>query len=419
MNQDQLELPAHLNARHQHTYDAIFRYPAAHNLEWHNVRSLLEAVAVVAEGHNGTLKVTRNGQTMVLHVPKNKDITAVDDLPAIRRFLEQSAETSTPAPIAAGVHLLVVIDHHEAKIYRTLLDGSVPQQLVPYDPHGFGRHLRSENPETAGKREPERKSYYEAIINTLRGADEILILGSGTGESSAMAHLLAELKHNHGDVAHHVVGSIVVDEHHLTEGQALAQRGNSSRQSVVKSVGPSLSDGPAGSFSHARRALTLSRHTGFVKCASKPASRDRHRSSSSSYPESATKREPLRPVSWRRCEASSRPPMTGMLMSHITTSGGCSTARASVSWPSYAVLTSWPSRRSNIAMQSAASRLSSTTRIRRVSVVIFVLYSELNRGRCHHPAPQQKSRRDGRPQGIHHAGLPVNEPPVSRELPFN
>ena len=93
---------------------------------------------------------------------------------------------------------------------------------MPYDPHGFGRHLRSENPETDGKRQPERKSYYEAIAATLRGADEILIFGSGTGESSAMEQLLAELKHNHGDVAQHIVGSIVVDEHHLTEGQALA-----------------------------------------------------------------------------------------------------------------------------------------------------------------------------------------------------
>jgi hypothetical protein len=85
-----------LNARHQHTYDAIFRHPVAHNLEWHDIRSLLEALAVVADGHNGTLKVTRDGQTVILHVPKHKDFTAVDDLLAIRHFLEQSAARRPP-----------------------------------------------------------------------------------------------------------------------------------------------------------------------------------------------------------------------------------------------------------------------------------------------------------------------------------
>jgi hypothetical protein len=117
----------------------------------------------------------------------------------------------------------VVIDHHEAKIFRSELHGSVPQQLVPYDPHGFHRHLVSNNEHTDGKRCPELKSFYEAIAATLRGADKILIFGHGTGESSAMEQLLSELKQNHADVAHHIVGSIVVDWRHLSEDQLLAK----------------------------------------------------------------------------------------------------------------------------------------------------------------------------------------------------
>jgi imidazoleglycerol phosphate dehydratase HisB len=38
-----------------------------------------------------------------------------------------------------------------------------------------------------------------------------------------MDHLLAELKLHHPDIAKRVVGSIVVDEHHLTEDQLLAK----------------------------------------------------------------------------------------------------------------------------------------------------------------------------------------------------
>jgi hypothetical protein len=53
-------------------------------------------------------------------------------------------------------HLLVIIDHQEAKVYRTELHGAVPQHLVPYDPHGYRKHLHSVNEWTEGKRQPER-----------------------------------------------------------------------------------------------------------------------------------------------------------------------------------------------------------------------------------------------------------------------
>jgi microcystin degradation protein MlrC len=48
------------------------------------------------------------------------------------------------------------------------------------------------------------------------------MFGSGTGKSSAMYHLLADLKAHHPDVAAKVVGSVVVDAHHTTEGELLA-----------------------------------------------------------------------------------------------------------------------------------------------------------------------------------------------------
>ena len=38
-----------------------------------------------------------------------------------------------------------------------------------------------------------------------------------------MTQLLAEIRQRHADLAGRVVGSIVVDEHHLTDGQLLAK----------------------------------------------------------------------------------------------------------------------------------------------------------------------------------------------------
>ena len=69
----------------------------------------------------------------------------------------------------AATHLLVVIDHQEARVYRTEVHGAVPVKVAPHDPHGFGRHLHSTHEWTDGKSPPERKSFYEAVAKTLQG----------------------------------------------------------------------------------------------------------------------------------------------------------------------------------------------------------------------------------------------------------
>jgi hypothetical protein len=127
------------------------------------------------------------------------------------------------APTDAAPTLLVVLDHHEAKVYRTETRASVPERIVPYDPHGHGRHLHSAHEWTDGKRVPERKSYYEAIAKTRAGAGRVVLFGSGTGRSSAMDQLMADLTEHHPDVAAKVVAAVVVDAHHTTEPQLLAQ----------------------------------------------------------------------------------------------------------------------------------------------------------------------------------------------------
>jgi len=184
------------------------------------LESMGDAQAV--EETNGTLKVTRNGQTLVLHRPRGKDLADKKELMQIRHFLERSG-TIAPPPPATGTHLLVVIDHREARIYKAELHGAVPQRIAPYDPFGFGRDLHYNQDDSNGQRKPERKSFYEAVAKTLQGAHQILLFGTGTGSSSAMDHLLEYLKQHHRDLAERVVGSVTVDEHHLTEDQLLAK----------------------------------------------------------------------------------------------------------------------------------------------------------------------------------------------------
>ena len=211
-----------LSGAHRRTYDGIFRHPVARNLGWRDVRSMLDALAEVVEKPNGNLKITRNGQTLVLHPSLDKNVAEIEELMEIRHFLQRS-DAASPQAEAEGTHLLVVIDHRQARVYKTELHGSVPQQITPYDPGGFGRHLHYVQDDSNGRRKPERRSFYEAVAKTLQGAEEILVFGSGTGASSAMEELLAQLNRHHGDVAKRVVGAIVLDETHLTENQLLAR----------------------------------------------------------------------------------------------------------------------------------------------------------------------------------------------------
>ena len=63
-----------------------------------------------------------------------------------------------------------------------------------------------------------RRRTYDAIFR--RPAARF---GGGTGAGSAMEQLVAGLKLHHGEVAKRIVGSIVLDETHLTENQLLAR----------------------------------------------------------------------------------------------------------------------------------------------------------------------------------------------------
>ena len=84
-----------LTNSHQRTFDRIFQHPISHNLEWRDVHALLGEMGDVTKEHNGSLKVTRNGQTLVLHPTSKKDVTEMDEVMALRHFLERSEAAPT------------------------------------------------------------------------------------------------------------------------------------------------------------------------------------------------------------------------------------------------------------------------------------------------------------------------------------
>jgi hypothetical protein len=211
-----------LSGAHLRTYNTIFQHPLSHNLEWRAVRALLAALGQLTEEPNGNLKATRRGQTLVLRPARTKDVAEVEELMALRHFLEQS-EAAEPAANGADAQWVLVIDHHEARIFRSETGGAIPEQIQPREPTAFFRHAHNSRDFSRGQEKPDENSFFEPVARALEAARSILIFGTGTGTSSEMDRFVAWLKIHHPESAARVVGSLAVDTHHLTDGELLAK----------------------------------------------------------------------------------------------------------------------------------------------------------------------------------------------------
>ena len=63
-----------LNAHHRATVEKIFQHPVSHNIQWHDVLSLLQSVGEVVEGHDRRYKVTLGAETETLDAPSEHDV---------------------------------------------------------------------------------------------------------------------------------------------------------------------------------------------------------------------------------------------------------------------------------------------------------------------------------------------------------
>ncbi len=211
---------ASLTGSHLRTYDRIFQHPISHNLEWHDVRALLDKLGEVVVEHNGNLKVTRNGQSLILYAPRTKDVAEMSELMNLRHFLERS-ETTPPVPAEKEIHWLLVIDHHEARIFHTEMQGSVPQRILPYGAEEYFRHAKDSKATSRGQEKPDPNTFFEPVAKALLSSGPILVFGTGRGTGSEMEQFTTWSRAHRPDVAKRIVGSVVVDEHHLSEGQLL------------------------------------------------------------------------------------------------------------------------------------------------------------------------------------------------------
>lgn len=65
---------AHLDAHHRATLAKIFNHPVGHNIQWHDVLSLIQSVATVTEESDGRYTVTLGSETETFDAPRHHDV---------------------------------------------------------------------------------------------------------------------------------------------------------------------------------------------------------------------------------------------------------------------------------------------------------------------------------------------------------
>ena len=63
-----------LDGHHRATVEKIYNHPVSHNIQWHDVLSLLESVASVTKGPDGRYTVTLGPETETFDPPRHHDI---------------------------------------------------------------------------------------------------------------------------------------------------------------------------------------------------------------------------------------------------------------------------------------------------------------------------------------------------------
>src|SRR3984885_9928921 len=66
--------PEHLSNRHRNTLRQIFQHPVSHNIEWHAVTSLLDAIGTVDVHHDGQVAVRVGSESAFFTHPEGKDV---------------------------------------------------------------------------------------------------------------------------------------------------------------------------------------------------------------------------------------------------------------------------------------------------------------------------------------------------------
>ena len=110
-------------------------------------------------------------------------------------------------------HAVVWIDHSEAHVMHVSADDMESSIVRPSKPH---HHLHNKRGAVGGGRAPENQHFYHEVVDAMKGAQKILIVGPAGAKLNLIKHI-----HSHDQqIADKVIGVETVD--HPSDAQLVA-----------------------------------------------------------------------------------------------------------------------------------------------------------------------------------------------------
>jgi hypothetical protein len=198
--------------------DALFSHPLAQGIRASRVEALVHAMgAEVTPLSARRLKIRLpGGQETWLDLGEGVHHPDLDPEAVLRvRHLLQEAGVTPGHPEAEGPtargdqspRLVIHLDHHRTDTF--LLEGDAVEHavLTPHGLWGSGENLSHRHDrDIAGQKAPRDFDYLNRILQALEGADAVLLLGHGTGESDMRQLLLAHVRRHRPDLLERLVG---------------------------------------------------------------------------------------------------------------------------------------------------------------------------------------------------------------------
>lgn len=220
-------MDTHLSHKDEMLLQSLLAGKLPRNLPWAEIIELFGKVGEVQPHGNDEVAFVVGGQRAFFKRPLGHDL-ATGEVSRLRKFLHEAGLNAGRSQPEHPGRMVVVIDHHGARLYRSLGGQSESETTVnPYDPYNFHHHLiHRRGAHYQGERVPEETSFYEQIAQDLVPAKEILLIGHGTGKSSALDFLMEYLKKHHPTISQRLIGTEIVDLSALTEPEieALARK---------------------------------------------------------------------------------------------------------------------------------------------------------------------------------------------------
>jgi hypothetical protein len=221
-------MSGHLHHKFAALHQSLLHGKLPRSMHWSDIVELIGHLGQV-QAHGGDEFAFLVGtQREVFKRPHTPEV-GVEEMSRLRKFLREAESESPASKLGQPSRMIVVIDHHAAHVFRDL-GGARPQDagaITPYDPHHFHHHLvHRKEAHYEGERVPEETSFYEEVAAALVSADEIVLIGHGTGKSSAVSVLQGYLNKHHVELSRRVKATEVVDLSALTapEIEAIAKR---------------------------------------------------------------------------------------------------------------------------------------------------------------------------------------------------